>query len=169
MGEHASQIQSALRDRLAASRPVVDWDTEYDLGGTRVDVAGHSSAALVLVELEWRRADPVSNTATLFRHLAEGVLSRSTARPVVVVQLFTAHYDLASGGVSGRRADAEFVGRRIAASFPHVSYHAVSLDLSPPRADGTLPDDWREAVDDAAERVLVAVDAATEPVDGQGD
>ncbi len=159
MGEHASQVQSILRERLAESCPTFDWRAEYDLGGTPVDVAGVSDATLVFVELEWRRADPVDNTATLFRNLVASTDGSvlSTARTVVVVQLFTAYYDLARGGVSSKRKNAEFVGNRIAASFPHVSYHGVTLSLSPPRADGDLPDDWRDAVETAAEYVAECV------------
>jgi hypothetical protein len=159
MGEHASQVQARLRDRLAAVRPGLDWRTEYDLDGTRVDVAGVSESTLVFVELEWRRADPVANTATLFRHLAAGVLSASPTRAVVVVQLFTTSYDLASGGVSSKREDAEFVGDRLAASFPHVSYHGVTLPLAPPRADGDLPDDWQRPVETAVEYVVECANA----------
>jgi hypothetical protein len=79
------------------------------------------------------------------------------------VQLFTAYYDLARGGVSSKRRNAEFVGARLAASFPHVSYHGVSLPLAPPRADGTLPDGWRASVDDAVAATRDALDDATEP------
>jgi hypothetical protein len=121
MGEHASQVQARLRDRLAAARLDLDWRTEYDLDGTRVDVAGVSESTLVLVELVWRRADPVDNTATRFRHLAtrrgdgsesesETVLAGSSDRRVVVVQPFIDHYDLVRGGVSSKRKNAEFVG-----------------------------------------------------------
>lgn len=157
MGEHASLVQSRLRDRLADSRGGFDWQTEYDLGGTPVDVAGIAPHALVLVELEWRRADPVDNTATLFRHLTEGVLADPTTDDsddrVVVVQLFTDYYDLVRGGVSSKRQNAEFVGGRIAASFPNVSYHGLSLPLSPPKRGGSLPDDWHASVDDAAGQI----------------
>jgi hypothetical protein len=163
MGDHAARVQGRLRERLAASRPGLVWETEHDVGGTPVDVAGVSDEVLVLVELEWRRADPVDNTATLFRHLAEGALAGPASRTVVVVQLFTAYYDLARGGVSSKRRNAEFVGARLAASFPHVSYHGVSLPLAPPRADGTLPDGWRASVDDAVAATRDALDDATEP------
>jgi hypothetical protein len=158
MGEHASQVQSVLRERLAESCPTFDRRAEYDLGGTPVDVAGVSDATLVFVELEWRRADPVDNTATLFRNFAASADGSvlSTAR-TVVVQLFTASYDLARDGVSSKRKNAEFVGNRIVASFPHASYHGVTLPLSPPRADGDLPDDWRDAVETAAEYVAECV------------
>lgn len=161
MGEHASQVQTALATALAARRPAFEWTTEYDLDGTPVDVAGVGHSVLVVVELEWRRADPVDNTATLFRQLADGILAESSPpRRLVVVQLFTAYYDLVRGGVSSKRQNAEFVGRRIAASFDHVSYHGVSLDLLPPRADGTLPETWESAVDESVRDVLDAVEDA---------
>lgn len=165
MGEHASQVQSALRARLAAAFPSLDWQVEYDVGGAPVDVAGRSESVFVLVELEWRRADPVDNTASLFRHLvadgSESALDEAAER-IVVVQLFTAYYDLVRGGVSSKRRNAEFVGDRIAASVPHVSYHGLSLPLSPPRADGDLPDDWATAVDTVVESVCGAVGTRAE-------
>lgn len=84
----------------------------------------------------------------------------------MVVQLFTAYYDLARGGVSAKRENVEFVGRRTAASFDHVSDHGVSLPLSPPRADA--PDDWDRAVDAAAGRVLDvrSIDGTDSTADG---
>ncbi|WP_201741155.1 hypothetical protein [Salinigranum halophilum] len=167
MGEHASRVQSALRERLASAVEHLVWHVEYDLDGTPVDVAGVSDSTLVLVELEWRRADPVDNTATLFRHLADGVLRASTDRTVVVVQLFTAYYDLVRGGVSSKRQNAEFVGDRIATAVPHVSYHGVSLPLSPPRADGDLPDDWRDAVETAVGSVSDALRSREQAHDGR--
>jgi hypothetical protein len=156
MGEHASQVQSWLRERLAVLQCSLDWQTEYTLGGTPVDVAGIGPDTLVLVEVEWRRADPVDNTATLFRHLVDGILASTTdgsADSIVVVQLFTDYYDLVRGGVSSKRQNAEFVGDRIAGSFPHVSYHGLSLPLSPPKRGGSLPDDWHASVDAAAEQI----------------
>jgi hypothetical protein len=148
VGELARQIQERLRDRLAAARPDHDWRLEHVIAGTQVDVAGVGSP-VVLVELEWRRADPVDNTAKLFRHLAEGRLPDR----VVVAQVFTAKYDLVSGGVSSRRQNAEFVGRVAADTFDCLSYAPVELAIDPPKRGGDLPEDWQAAVDDAADRV----------------
>jgi hypothetical protein len=171
MGEAARRVQERLRERLASAHPGLDWTVEYRIDGTPVDVGGDGSfrgeETLVLVELEWRRADPVDNTATLFRHLADGVLRASTDRTVVVVQLFTAYYDLVRGGVSSKRQNAEFVGDRIATAVPHVSYHGVSLPLSPPRADGDLPDDWRDAVETAVGSVSDALRSREQAHDGR--
>jgi hypothetical protein len=148
VGELAQQVQERLRDRLAATRPTLDWRLEHGIAGTQVDVAGIGETT-VLVELEWRRADPVDNTAKLFRHLAEGRLPDR----VVVAQVFTAKYDLVSGGVNSRRQNAEFVGRVAADTFDRLSYHPIDLALDPPKRGGDLPKDWQESVDDAADRV----------------
>jgi len=148
VGKLAREVQERLRDRLATVRPERDWRLEHGIAGTQVDVAGVGDPT-VLVELEWRRADPVDNTAKLFRHLAEGRLPEH----VVVAQVFTAKYDLASGGVSSRRQNAEFVGRVAADTFDRLSYTPVDLAIDPPKRGGDLPDDWRVAVDAAAERI----------------
>jgi len=148
VGELARQIQERLRDRLAAARPEHDWRLEHGIAGTQVDIAGVGSP-VVLVELEWRRADPVDNTAKLFRHLAEGRLPDR----VVVAQVFTAKYDLVSGGVSSRRRNAEFVGRVAADTFERLSYHPVDLAVDPPKRGGDLPEDWTDATDEATSRV----------------
>lgn len=107
MGEFATSVQERLHEHLTAARPGYDWTTERTLVSTPVDIAGSRSDTLVVVELEWRRADPADNTAKLFRHLSTGALD---ADRVAVVQLFTGYYDLASGGVSSKRLNAEFVG-----------------------------------------------------------
>lgn len=112
-----------------------------------MDVAGEGDALLVLVELEWRRADPANNTVKLFRHLAEETVDAET---VVLTQVFTTYYDLASGGVSTKRENAEFVGSRVAATFDHVEYRSVTLPLDPPKRGGELPAGWRERVDETA-------------------
>ncbi|WP_121821157.1 hypothetical protein [Halostella salina] len=151
MGSHADRVADRLLDRLAAAQPAMDWTTERRVGSTPVDVGGVGDDALCLVELEWRRADPADNAAKLFRHLADGALDGN--RRVVVCQLFTAYYDLTSGGVSSKRLNAEFVGRTAAESFERVGYRPVDLAINPPKRGGDLPDDWGAAVDEAAEAV----------------
>jgi hypothetical protein len=146
MGEFAATVQARIRDGLADRHPHLAWETELDVGGTPVDVAGQSEERLVAVELEWRRADPVANTAKLFRHLESGALDASQ---VAVVQVFSGYYDLAGGGVSSKRLDAEFVGRVAADAFEALSYCPLDLHVDPPKRGGDRPPDWERAVDDA--------------------
>ena len=158
MATAATRVQRRLRETLAERHPGFHWTTEYRVGSTPVDVAGEGGASgedgdgngngeLVLVELEWRRADPADNTAKLFRHLASETLDAET---VHVRQLFTTYYDLASGGVSSKRKNAEFVGERVADAFEHVDYTALTLPLDPPKRGGELPLAWKETVDATA-------------------
>lgn len=150
MGADADRVAGALCDRLADARPELAWATERRVGGTPVDVVGRGDDVAVLVELEWRRADPSDNAAKLFRHLAAGELD---AGRVLVVQLFTPYYDLASGGVSAKRRNAEFVGERAAAARDELTYRPLALDLPPPKRGEPLPEDWRAAVDAAADEI----------------
>ncbi|MFC5971275.1 hypothetical protein ACFPYI_08040 [Halomarina salina] len=151
MGRFASDVQVLLRDRLASRAPDFDWTTEYRVGRTPVDVGGESADHLVLVELEWRRADPADNTAKLFRHLSDGTLA---VERVTVCQLFTEHYDLASGGVSSKRENAEFVGRTAAETLDGFAFHALTLPLDPPKRGGERPSDWRAIVELAGEELV---------------
>lgn len=153
MGEFADAVNDRLRDRLAALDSTFDWETEHYIAGTPVDVAGVGADALVCLELEWRRADPADNTAKLFRHLSEEAVSSDR---VHVFQVFTAYYDLASGGVSAKRKNAEFVGRVAARTFPELTYEAVELNIDPPKRDGPRPDGWRTAVDAVAGAIATA-------------
>jgi hypothetical protein len=146
MGEFAATVQARIREGLADRHPHLAWETEFDVAGTPVDVAGRADDRLVLVELEWRRADPVANTAKLFRHLESGALD---ATQVAVVQVFSGYYDLARGGVSSKRLDAEFVGRVAADALDAFSYCPLDLDIDPPKRGGERPPDWERAVDDA--------------------
>ncbi|WP_435145090.1 hypothetical protein [Halobaculum sp. P14] len=167
MGDAAVRVQTRIRERLADARPAVDWRTEYDVGGTPVDVAGvhgdgnrggdgdedeGGDSSLVLVELEWRRADPANNTVKLFRNLADGDLGGGD--DVRIVQVFTRYYDLQRGGVSTKRRNATFVGDRVARTFPAVTYDAVTLDVDPPKRGGALPDGWRAAVDRVVDAIV---------------
>ena len=156
MGEFATDVSASLRDRLAGRTPGWDWETERYVAGTPVDVVGEHGSRFVAVELEWRRADPADNAAKLFRHLAEGTLD---ADRVAVVQLFTRYYDLASGGVSSKRENAEFVGCVAAATLDALSYHPVTFALDPPKRGGERPEGWRDAADAAVDDVLRAVPA----------
>ncbi|MFC7081861.1 hypothetical protein [Halorussus caseinilyticus] len=121
MGEFADAVRDRLRDALAERRPSLDWETEYRVRRTPVDVVGTSPDRFVTVEVEWRRADPVNNTAKLFYYADEGEVDEYDE--VVVCQLFSGYYDLASGGVSSKREVAEFVGETAAESVEHVSFH----------------------------------------------
>ena len=173
MGEHATAVQARLRELLAERRPDREWHTEYSVAGTPVDVAGTptdvaetptdmagtptdaadtDADSLVLVELEWRRADPANNTAKLFRELVE-TDPGSANDTVHILQLFSRYYDLASGGVSTKRRNAAFVGERVAETVQTATYTAVTLDIDPPKRGGDLPEDWTDATDEATSRV----------------
>ncbi|AGN01498.1 hypothetical protein L593_07765 [Salinarchaeum sp. Harcht-Bsk1] len=162
MGEHARQVQERLADRLAAALPAAEWSVERPVGGTPVDVAGETPDRLVLLELEWRRADPANNTAKLFRHLADDGALRAVLgdRDAVVVQLFTNYYDLASGGVSSKRRDATFVGAAAAEYLDNVAYWPVDLSIDPPKGGGELPEDWNAAVDAAVDSIVDRLEAS---------
>ena len=159
MGSFAREIQRYLREQLAARRPETTWEVEYRVGGTPVDVGGHSAETLVLLELEWRRADPADNTAKLFRHVAENSV---TAERVFVLQLFTRYYDLVNGGVSSKRKNAEFVGRTAADAFERVHYSPLDFDIEPPKRGGEPPNDWRSAADAVVETVTDRLGEATQ-------
>ncbi len=150
MGADADRVADALCDRLADARPRLEWATEGRVGATPVDVVGRADDVAVLVELEWRRADPSDNAAKLFRHLDDGEFDVDR---VLVVQLFTRYYDLASGGVSAKRRNAEFVGERAAAAHAELTYRPLALDVSPPKRGEPLPGGWRAAVDAAADEI----------------
>ena len=144
MGELATAVQTYFRERLAESCPSVTWETEYQVAGTPVDVAGFAGQRRYLVELEWRRADPADNAAKLFRHLDAGEFD---GEQVSVFQVFTGYYDLKRGGVSSKRKNAEFVGRVGEETVDTLSYTAVDFDLVPPKRGGTPPVDWETDAD----------------------
>ena len=153
MGAFADAVNDRLRAGLAERRPRFEWTREHRVAGTPVDVAGVTPDHLVAVELEWRRADPADNAAKLFRHIHEG----SVDRRVTVCQVFTRYYDLVSGGVSSKRANAEFVGRVAARTLSDLSYHAVAFDLDPPKRGADRPTGWTEAADETVDRVASLV------------
>src|SRR6056297_241375 len=144
MGAFATAVQDYLCESLAASVLAVDWETEYLIAGTPVDVAGVGDTHLYLIELEWRRADPADNAAKLFRHLDSGEI---TAGAVTVFHLFTDYYALQRGGVSSKRQNAEFVGRTAAATVGRLSYTAVDIEIDPPKRGGEWPESWQAVVD----------------------
>lgn len=146
MGEFATTVQDYLCDSLTAAYPAVDWETEYRIAGTPVDVAGVGDSHRYLIELEWRRADPADNAAKLFRHIDAGEIA---AEAVTVFHLFTNYYDLARGGVSSKRQNAEFVGQMAATSVDRLSYLPVDIEIEPPKRGGEWPDTWQRAVDKA--------------------
>lgn len=150
MGEFATEVQSYLCDRLEELYPDQNWDTEHHIAGTPVDIAGIGEEKRTLVELEWRRADPADNSAKLFRHLSIGSID---ADHVDVVQVFTAYYDLANGGVSSKRENAEFVGEIAAETIEQFSYYPIDFDLIPPKRGDEWPDDWRQTADDTIKQM----------------
>lgn len=154
MGWLADEVRDHLRDRLAERLPGFEWTVERDVGGTPVDVAGATADRLVAIELEWRRADPADNTAKLFRHLVEGSIE---AGRVDVFQVFTAYYDLQSGGVNSKRANAEFVGEAAADALDGFEYRAVDLDVEPPRGGGEFRENWEAALDQTADLIAETV------------
>lgn len=153
MGENAERVQTYLAERLSESVPKADWETEYRVGNTPVDVAGKLEDSLALVELEWRRADPADNAAKLFRHASGERGEEGDVRGVRVFQVFTRYYELSDGGVSSKRRNAEFVGETAAETLEGFEYAALTLNISPPKRGGVLPEGWRSEVDEAAEEI----------------
>jgi hypothetical protein len=152
MGAFAERVGKRLRAELDA-RSGHEWVTERRVGRTPVDVATRGAPA-VLVELEFRRADPANNTVKLARHASEGTLDEC-----VLLQAFSGYYDTESG-VSSKRENAEFVGGMAAESLAGFSYRALDMGLTPPRG-GDPPENWTDAIDAlAAEIASVDVDTA---------
>jgi hypothetical protein len=155
VGAFAEAFQERIREVLEEHHPAYEWATEHRIEGTPVDVAGEHEGHLVVVELEWRRADPADNAAKLFRHLAGGALDDHDR--VDVVQAFTGYYDLQSGGVSTKRSNAEFVGETAAGAFGRMSYRAVAVGLTPPKRGGEWPDGWAAIAAAAAAEIAQVV------------
>lgn len=155
MGAFAEAVQKRISEILQERHPAYRWATEHRIEGTPVDVAGEHAGHLVVLELEWRRADPADNTAKLFRHLAGGALDDHDR--VDVVQAFTGYYDLQSGGVSAKRLNAEFVGETAARAFERMTYRAVDVRLDPPKRGGAWPDDWEAVAEGTATRIAEAI------------
>lgn len=150
MGRFARDVQELLCDCLEADHPNFEWTIEHYVAGTPVDVLGDDDDSLVCVELEWRRADPADNTAKLFRHLSEGTLP--TTR-VIVCQVFSGYYDLASGGVSSKRLNAEFVGRVASETLSDFSYYPVEFAMTPPKRGADRPDGWQTVTNETASKI----------------
>lgn len=155
VGEFAETVRDRIRDALAERRPALSWETEHRVRRTPVDVVGTTDRRFVAVELEWRRADPVNNTAKLFYYCSEGDLAEYDE--ITVVQAFTGYYDLASGGVSSKRETAEFVGRVAADAVDHVAFYPVTVALDPPKRGGEWPDDWQAVADETAREIAELV------------
>jgi hypothetical protein len=152
MGKFARDVQEYLRDCLEVDHPRFEWTIEHDVAGTPVDILGEDDGSLVCVELEWRRADPADNTAKLFRHLSEGTFP--TER-VIVYQIFTNYYDLASGGISSKRLNAEFVGQTASETLSGLSYHPIEFAMIPPKRGVDRPDDWQTVADETASEIAL--------------
>jgi hypothetical protein len=151
MGEFAEAVQDYMFNSLSGQIPSFDWQTEYDVAGTPVDVVGKAEKKLHLIELEWKRADPADNTAKIFRHLESGEFE---ANEIIVLQIFTDHYALSGGGVSSKQKNAEFVGNVAAETFDHLTYIPVSFKMNPPKRGSSWPDDWERVADDTLDVIV---------------
>lgn len=151
MGAFARDVQEHLRQYLHTNQPRFHWSLEHDIAGTPVDVVGTDDDTIVCIELEWRRADPADNTAKLFRHLSEETL---TSTRTIICHVFSEYYDLASGGVSSKRLNAEFVGRVASESLPGLSYHPIEFAMTPPKRGTKLPENWRTVADETGSEIV---------------
>ncbi|QCC49923.1 hypothetical protein [Halapricum salinum] len=147
MGEFADEVVKRLKDHLAQFCTSYKWDTEYLIAETPVDIAGIDGDRYVLIELEWRRADPADNAAKIFRHLSTREIP---ADQVIILQLFTNHYNLISDGVSSKRKNAEFVGKTAAGTIDYLTYQPLDFDIDPPRSGEERPNKWEEITDDVS-------------------
>ena len=155
MGEFADVVVHRLKDNLAQSCSSYAWETEYPIAETPVDIAGVGGDRYVLIELEWRRADPADNTAKIFRHLSTNELP---AEQVMILQLFTDHYDLVSGDTSSKRKNAEFVGETAAELLEHLTYHPIDFEIDPPKSGEARPNKWKHTTDETTEQMASIID-----------
>jgi len=154
MGEFADEVVYRLQDHLAQLCSSYEWNTEYLIAETPVDIAGIDDDQYVLIELEWRRADPADNAAKIFRHLSTREVSTNQVR---VVQLFTNHYNLVSGGVSSKRKNAEFVGKTAAELLDHLIYYPIDFEIDPPKSGESRPPEWKNVTNSTAEKIAAII------------
>ena len=155
MGEFADEVVHRLKDHLEQFCSSYAWETEYPIAQTPIDIAGIDGDRYVLIELEWRRADPADNAAKIFRHLSTREIP---AHQVRILQLFTNHYDLISGGVSSKRKNAEFVGETAAELLEHLTYHPIDFEIDPPKSGEDRPPQWKDATDSTGEKLASIID-----------
>jgi hypothetical protein len=163
MGEFADDVVAHLKNRLERETMSHDWRTEYRISGTPVDLAGISTDSDVLIELEWRRADPADNTAKIFRHLSD---SGSVTDSITVIQLFTNYYGLVSGGISSKRKNAEFVGSVASESLDELRYCPIGFEIDPPKTGEERPPKWEETTDSVATEISNIIDSSASSLDG---
>ena len=154
MGEFADEVVHRLKDHLAQFSSSYAWETEYPIAQTSIDIAGIDGDRYVLIELEWRRADPADNAAKIFRHLST---KETPADQVRILQLFTNHYDLISGGVSSKRKNAEFVGETAAELLEHLTYHSIDFEIDPPKSGEDRPPQWEDITDSTAKKLASVI------------
>ena len=157
MGEFADDVILRLKDQLAQSCSSYTWNTEHRIAETPVDVVGIGNEQHVLIELEWRRADPADNVAKIFRHLST---SEVTTDKIMILQLFTNYYNLISGGVSSKRKNAEFVGETAADSLENLTYYPLDFEINPPKAGEVRPSEWKSIADSMATMVSGKVECS---------
>ena len=155
MGKFADEVVHRLKDHLEQFCSSYAWETEYPIAQTPIDIAGIDGDQYVLIELEWRRADPADNAAKIFRHLSTREIS---AEQVRILQLFTNHYNLRSGGVSSKRKNAEFVGETAAKLLEHLTYHPIDFEIDPPKSGEDRPPQWIDATDSTGEKLASIID-----------
>lgn len=150
MGEFANDVVHRLKTKLAQKCPSYSWETEHRIAKTPVDVAGIDDNQYILIELEWRRADPADNVAKIFRHLSKGEMGPDR---ILIIQVFTEYYDLVSGGVSSKRKNAEFVGEIAADSLSNLIYLPLDYEINPPKSGENRPSDWEATTDSIATKI----------------
>jgi len=150
MGEFADEVILRLKNRLAQHCSSYVWEAEYPIAETPVDVAGTNDDRYVLIELEWRRADPADNAAKIFRHLST---NKIPADDEIILQLFTEYYDLATGGISSKRKNAEFVRETAAELLDQLTYYSIDFEIDPPKSGERRPPEWGEITDSTAEKI----------------
>lgn len=151
MGEFAEAVQEYMCNSLSTRVSNLNWQTEYNIAGTPVDIVGKTGQKLYLIELEWRRADPADNTAKIFRHLESGELD---ADELIVFQIFTNHYSLSSGGISSKQKNAEFVGTVAAETYNYLTYVSVPFKMEPPSRGNSWPDGWQKVANETLEVII---------------
>ena len=104
-----------------------DWDEEQKLPNTDIYAPIDAIIKLeekkwILIEYEIHRADPSNNVSKISYWLN----SAGKEYEVIVIQLFTPHYNHARGGFKAKRKLSEYIGEKLIKQLHSQHYHAIS-------------------------------------------
>jgi len=136
-----------ILDYLIENIPFIKWESDIspDFWHGRFDLFGQHENKIYIIELEFKREDPVTNVIKVFRAIDENKQLLNKNR-IYFIHIFSDFYNINKT----KKINAQFAGEKMSKAFNNLEYTSIDFDTVPPVRGDPFPSNTDIAVENLA-------------------